>query len=138
MFILMGVLCVGPFRTRAEIVFRNYRQHILEAKDQGEILRSQPFQAGSDEDLFSQRFLQAAVAVANGQSPGPLLCRYHICVTEDGAHHQHFVSDAQGRLLFRTTYIAIVSPTDRWTREFLERAVATLSAAAAGSTGKES
>jgi len=122
----MGVLCVGPFRTRAETIFRNYRQHTVEAKDEGEILRSQPFQAGSDEDLFSQRFLQAAVAVANGQTPGPLSCRYHVCVTEDRAHHQHFVSDKDGRLLFRTTYIEIVSPTDRWAQEFLQRAVATL------------
>jgi len=129
---------MGPFRARAVVVSTKYRQHILEAEGYGEILRVLPFVVDSDEDRFSAAFLRMAVTAANGGTAGHLACRYQHVVAEDGAHHQHFVSDGDGKPLFRTEYMEIGSAANRRTREFLQRAVATLNGAAPSRTGKGS
>ena len=49
--------------------------------------------------------------------------RYQWCVTGDGQHHQHFVTNKEGRPLLRSVYTRIGSEEDRFTREFLQRAV---------------
>jgi hypothetical protein len=103
------------------------RQHGIEIEGRGVVFVTVAARPRSEEDRFTDRFLEAALAAQRGGTPGRIVCRHDAVTTPDRARSQPFVSDHHGRPLLRTVYLPAGSHLDRLTKEFLRGAVAALS-----------
>jgi hypothetical protein len=122
----LGGLCVGVYRHVWDDPVAGWRQHGIEIEGQGAVFVTVPARPRSEEDRFTDRFLEAALAAPPGGTPGRIICRHDAVTTPDRTRSQHFVSDHHGRPLLRTVYLPAGSPLDQLTEEFLRGAVAVL------------